>query len=808
MPRSLDNWQPWYDDQGAPFYGRMTFYKLHTTDLEEIYNYDATVALDNPILTSQYGITSQQVFLADVDYTIVMEKYIGPGPMVVDDPDTTHWKQIRVFDNLAPSQQELTPGGDVSNLIVAGTTQGSLPSIDGNPEDNLYAMVTGYYEIGDMPAQYYKLEYNVDPGLVDDGGSMIRPSGSTNTVWRLIPQENIDCRVFGVFPTEAITTVESYSSQLRNCFTYANAIGKDVYMPRVYESTSYYWLDGGTYGLGQKLHIDAGARIIGKPVTSSTMNVDEIEYFGDNLFISEGDYGTLKINCPVVYSRWISPNIAQWNGTIRKMILDGYTSNESTLTIKGCEVDILKEVAFHNINFENCTITGNGWFSNCTLKFKNCGYISDKYVKNSCTVAELSGNLIRLENFSNANKYIAWKNIQGEHDYGSLGEQTLNNAQIFSPCVLENASGTITYMGGPSGTTVEMHNVSGTITGDFENTILNLVDCWTTLVNTNANNDVRSIQHRRGSLISNTLVNLHDDSYFEGVDIRAALVTPEGKSIFKDCHIRNTLATFEVDCFDCFIYATVTTYPNPATNIYTFRFEGCTFELGGHHQVTGQNAGGLLQNCSWINNINKSGIQFVSLNRDVLDADDTHHTYVYEGNNGANTLQYKAAKWTGKLHDPNNASCGKQIGSWSPSSGGPSFVTWTWTGAAMLVTGQAATDINLYIVEFQMFSVGTTNLGQLSLRTTPPSVVGIPDPYQPTHVRKSYVNGTAMTASLSDVERTRAEWQYDQTGTPFCKGYAYAGGYNWRVTNAGTMFAVNSSLTELLDSDFNFEIYQ
>lgn len=803
MSRSLDNWQPWYDDQGAPFYGRMTFHKLHTTDLEEIYNYDATVALDNPILTSQYGITSQQVFLADVDYTIVMEKYIGPGPMVVDDPDTTHWKQIRVFDNLAPSQQELTPGGDVANLIVAGTTKGSLPSIDGNPKNNLYAMVTGYYKIGDMPAQYYKLEYNVDPGLVDDGGSMIRPSGSTNTVWRLIPQENIDCRAFGVFPTEAITTIESYSSQLRNCFTYANAIGKDVYMPRVYESTSYYWLDGGTYGLGQKLHIDAGAKIIGKPLTSSTMTIEEIECFGDNLFISEDKYGTLKINCPVVYSRWISPNINTWNGTIRKIILDGYTSNESTLTIKNCEVDILKEVAFHNINFENCTITGNGWFSNCTLKFKNCGYISDKYVKSSCTVAELSGNFIRLENFSTANKYIEWKNIQGEHNYGSIGEQEVN-AVVYADGVLEDGYGTLQITPVENGT-LELHNFSGDLSGDLTNVSFNLVDCWVRLLNTSATHYVKKIEHRRGSLSCAYNVNLTNNSLFEDVNINANIISHGAKSIFKLCELIGQVEAFELDVLDCIVRNTITTYPESNSNVYTFKIEGNTFIGNGHHSVNGVNAGGILTNCTWINNINETASQFVSLNRSVLDPDDTNHTYCYEGNTGEHTLQYKKAHWVGKL----NLTSAHSGTVWGVTTVADKWQYITWSGANWN-SGQESTNINTYLVEFEMFTVGTTNLGMFKFSTVPTTAIDSNGTYTQ---KKFYMDGMGCTSVLSDLERTRSEYISEgQTGTPFWKGYAFVDGYTWRVTNAGTFACIGVRRYEYfpnqLDYDFIFDVEQ
>lgn len=644
MPRSLDNWQPWYDDQGSPFYGRMTFYKLHTTDLEEIYNYDATLALDNPILTSQYGITSQQVFLADRDYTIVMEKYIGPGPMVVDDPDTSHWMQIRTFDNLAPEQHSTSQGGEIVNVITAGTTMGALYHTDGNPDDNLYAIVLGYYNLGDMPPQYYKLVRNVDPNFVDDGGSMIRPSGSTSTVWKLVPQENIDCRVFGVFPTEAISIENAYSSQLRNCFSYADSIGKDVYMPSVFESMSYYWLDGGTYQLGQKVHIDAGTRIIGKPLTISAFTVDEIECFGTDLFISAGDYGTISVNCPVVYSRWISPNLATWSGTIRKMILDGYTLNHSTpLRVRNCEVEILKDLSGKTIEFENCTITGNGKLTSCDVKFIRCGYISDKLVRASTTVSELTGNYLRVENFSNANKYIEWKNIQGEHDYGSLGEQHIN-AQVYADGLVEDGYGVINIVSGSTGT-LEIHNFSGDISGDLTNVKLNIVDSWVRLLNLSATNTVDQIDLRRGSISCAYDVNLTNNSTFDLCDINAHIVTPTSKATFNRCNILSNVTTFDVDISNSKISGRVTTYPDPNTGYITFKIDSCTFVGTGNHYLTSAGVNATIRNGQWLNNIGNGTALPIQYDLNHVANNDLAHAYKYENNTGNFLPKYPKHTW-------------------------------------------------------------------------------------------------------------------------------------------------------------------
>lgn len=763
--RALDNWQPWYDDTGAPFYGRMTFYKLHTTDLEEIYNSDGTVALDNPILTSHYGITSQQVFLADEDYTIVMEKYIGPGEMVSDDPDTGHWAQIRVFDNLAPSASSSVPGG--SGVVVNAGTMSDLRNIDGNPSENLFAMLLGYYENGDMPPQYYKLVYNSDPGLVDDGGSMIRPSGSTNTVWKLVPQENIDCRIFGVFPTQAISEVNAYSSQLRNCFSYADTIGKDVYMPRVYESISYYWLDGGTYQLGQKVHIDAGARVIGKPATNSVFTVDEIECFGQDLFYSHGSYGGITINCPVVYSRWISPFVSTWMGTVRKVILDGYTSTASYVIFRNCEIEIQKNISGKDIRFDNCTISGNGKLVSCTVSMKDCGYISDSYISSSSVINNLTGNDIVLQNMSTADKYIAWKNMQNEHDYGDIGEQTLHNASIYAPCVLENGTGTCTVAGTSGTGDIELHNFSGTISGDFTSVSFNMLDSWVTFNNTATNGNTKSVSIRRGN-ISGSALTLLNSSYFEDATIGCILTTPS-KAVFKRCDINAAITSFEIDVIDCKISSMITTIPEVTNNTVTFRFEENTFEVGGHHMVTGTNAGVTIVNGFWVNNLNLSGQHFVTLNRDVLDADDTHHSYLYSGNTGPYTYQHDNIKWVDTISAYGDYTQEPDVGGHHMTISNGTIVS----KSKMFHVSGGTTDISCYFTEFQMFTVGTENVGVYEFRTQPPAWKA-PDP------EHGYFGSPTQWVPYSQMVHTQERlWYSSSVGS--VKTLAYVGGYTWRI---------------------------
>lgn len=296
--RNFDNWDN-YTVEDKPFYGRFTFYKLHTTEKVEITDESGT-PINNPILSDAYGRTSQQVFLPPEDVTVVLEKYIGGGDMSENPDDVSAWSEVRSFDNI--NQEYIPEINSNDHMVVVGTTEDLT---DYTQYDKEYVMVLGYYEIGDMPPAFYHLELNSI--TTPDGGSIIR-SDPTH-IWRLITPQILDIRIFGVFPAETAASTEGFDSQFRNAFSFANTKGISVYMPKVY-NRGYYAFNGGDHLIAGTLYVDNGTVLSGKSGTISELTVGKIEG-GAAGFLERNEYNTgkLRLNVKSARSSWL----ADWN---------------------------------------------------------------------------------------------------------------------------------------------------------------------------------------------------------------------------------------------------------------------------------------------------------------------------------------------------------------------------------------------------------------------------------------------------------------------------------------------------------------
>ena len=550
--RSLDNWMPYYDRTNNPLYGRLTFYKLHTTEKQAIYNEDGTVPLPNPISTSQYGMTDVQVFLQDADYTVKVEKWVGNGEYTLDDPNVGDWEEVRTFDNLYPAIPIEAPEGVAG--IVEVSTMSKLRAVDVSGGVN-YAKLLGYNYFGDMPPQYYKLVNSPSSTIQDDGGSIIRPDNSTSKVWMLIPQENIDVRVFGIFPTSTISIQSSDTSNIHNCFNYANSQGKDVYFPQYYTSTSYYWVEGGTHSIWQKMVVDKGVHIVAKPLTTSKLRIGEIQYFGDQLFISLGAYGQLSVDCDTVKTSWKCNGWAEWPGNVKTFIMDKLNSGFS---ISNANVKIVDTITNKNLSFTNCLIEAHEKLKDCTLYFEDCGEVSDRWLSTGNTVT-LKDNLIYINNFKSANTYIEWKNMQLDPIYGDLGEQSVSGVTLLAGAVAENASFQDVTVSGDT----ELHNVSGRILiTDGPNTSLNMIDCWITI--SGSASVVEAIQLRRGSIVASKQIQILTNLYLEGASVYATFYTPGVTPVYLNCAINATQRNMlDAEYTSCTISADIIMLPGP-----------------------------------------------------------------------------------------------------------------------------------------------------------------------------------------------------------------------------------------------------
>lgn len=631
--RSFDNLQVLFDGNGNPLYGRVTFYRLHTTELLPIYNEDGTVPLQNPMPTSQRGLTDVQVFLQDQDYTVKLERWIGAGDMVLDDPNSEDWEDVRTFDNLYPAILLETPDGQPG--VVELSTMDALRHLDIRTAPDInYVKLLGYYSLGDMPPQYYKLETNSNPSIIDDGGSVIRPDVSTNKIWRLIPQENIDVRVFGVFSSPSIEALTAYNSQLHYCFQYANNIGKDVYMPQRFNGRGYYFIEGGTHSLRQKLVADEGVQIVAKPLTTSRLQIAEIQFYGNELFVSTGSYGTLYVDCPTVRTSWKCNSWAQWSGNVGKIIVD--TLN-SSFAFDGVTVEFEKEISDKTLTFTDCLITSNKKIKDCTVILQDCGEVTDRWFSTGNTFQVVSGNLLKGDNFEDVNLYIDFMNKQLDPVYGDLGERTVTGKTLLANAVVENAVFNNVTLSGDT----ELHNISGSVNLSGTGYSLNIVDCWLAVNGTGV--VLNKIQWRRGSF-SNLVSPIQALSQCElwDVEVNTALIT-NGIAVarFERCSINKDVTGQGIVCKDCHIHATVTT--SDVGGRVNFNFDGCYFGQNGRHSVTGSNIGTQVVG-TWVNNFSES-VHPIILDMTKLSGNDASHSYNYVNNNGKFLPRYPKKTW-------------------------------------------------------------------------------------------------------------------------------------------------------------------
>lgn len=599
--RNLDNWSVYMDNEGQPLYGRLTFYSLHTTQKIIIYSESGT-PLSNPMHTGLRGKTEQQVFLPNEDVTVYVEKYIGQGNMSDDERNLSAWVEQYTFDVL--KNQYVT---ESETGIITVENVSTMDHLRDDEINASYVNLLGYYEQGDMPpVQYTKVQDSVS---VDDGGSIIRVD--SDTVWKLVPKQIIDCRVFGVFPSMDYLNITAYNAQLRLCFSYANSLGLSVYMPQVFEQHGYYYIEGANHTLNQKLYIDDGVVLYGKPGTSSIITVDEIEYYGDSiLFMAGGNFGYITVNCPVVKSSWASPAWTTWQGVISTMLVDGF--NTDVFEVKNCKAEIVKNIYNMNpIQFTNCQINGDKRIYVSNIKLHNCGYITDHQIGATSNVIELVDNKILITNVKDADTYVLWKNMQNESNYGDLLGKTLTNGYLLTGTVnISNFNGNV-YLLSTARTELNISRFTGNIIFPSEAppTLPLIYTDDSSIYISGTATALNGIIARRSNF-AGTALGVFGPAYFENCTLDG-VINVQGDLTCKSCTINSNLGQHNSGTINLY-------FANNAVN--------------GTLQLYGDTIGTLIH-ATIINNNGTSEVP-IGLDRTNLDPIDSDHTYTYSGNSG------------------------------------------------------------------------------------------------------------------------------------------------------------------------------
>lgn len=370
--RNFGNNYSWLDTEGRPLVGRVTFYKLHTTEPELIYDYVGT-ALSNPIFTNAIGQTVQQVFLQDgVDYTIVFDKYIGEADMT-QDPD--NWLFQYSSDNIYDDYKAQFETGYIPVISTVSDLRGVNPDdVPVAPNSNKkFIQLIGYYDAGDKPAVYYI--YDAESTASIDNGSVI---GSTyGGRWLLVNyMDDMDVRHFGIFGTQTVESSSTIPEMIQVASDYVRDRGQALYFPCIDGELTWYPVRYNNF-VG-KFEKNTRIYCYGSGVSRITLSEKtNLVMWGDNTY-----NGTVYCYCDEGYSSYIDKD-----NSINKFIIpknsvtfdnELYTAgavrgNESSLVIGNVNVYAsapVRNMQFRNCNFllTNCLDTGNDFIS-CELKY-------------------------------------------------------------------------------------------------------------------------------------------------------------------------------------------------------------------------------------------------------------------------------------------------------------------------------------------------------------------------------------------------------------------------------------------------------
>ena len=626
-----DAWAMIWNDT-KPLVGKIEFCEANTTSLKTIYTVDGQ-ELSNPIYCN--GITTSQVMLADGDYTVRFYEYIGHGNMESDYNEDS-W---RLYKTELVKQNILNGGNDTTGVYATITTIEQLKEME-VPSDGSVVGVVGYYTSEDCPLRYYV--WHESGNYVDDGGIVIKSNNVSNGAWVMkIPGTYIDVRWYGDIPSNTSEGSTSNLGQRTKAATAANKYHKDLYFPAYGKGSSngFYMFDGSnTVSVNKDIICDTGVRFTVKEGTVGTqVTCHEFLNCDKYLFVSEvgkaiggytltadwinvGWYGSDKAVATGARVGYIVENMhapMSISNAKVKIVSQGYA-----LTMTNCEVVECNKLLDKDVTLYNMTVHTD-WFA-------------DDY--DYSTKAHLYDCRIELENCKNANTYIILKNLQGDYDYGDLGEQSIN-ATVHPGGTLENCYGSITISGTGA---IEFHNVSLSVSGFGVSNTINAVDSWLTFMTATT---LGALQLRRGSLAGNGLT-LIGDSIIENAEIRTTINTTGIKLVVRDSSIYSKITTRNIDLINNQIYAEIdqsdlggVIYVNLSGNM----FHKNTLNAPAQHYVHADTADSIVQGI-WIGNGSSyDTAHWIKLDRTNLKVQDNDHQYTY-----AKNAEPYLMKWSGR----------------------------------------------------------------------------------------------------------------------------------------------------------------
>ena len=770
--REFDQSQSWLDNSGKPLIGRLTFYKLHTSEKATIYNVNGT-AIANPQFTNTIGQTVNQVFLDnDIDYTVSYEKYIGNGIMV-DDEEPSNWEFQYSNDCTAIKVILEIDTDSLQSVNVISDLRNLDPNTVATRGNGKYIELLGYNETLDKPIVYYK--WNTTSIAADNGGSIIKVNDISTGRWELVnlfDNNGVDVRHFGVFGAASRSAAtDNMSNMIYAASQYASSIGKNLYFPAI-PGLGISWYKMNNLTINGAI-FENTTKVFGNTGTSTTIKVvgetNGLSVYSDNDYkpswtlqgeIVRTSYTTTTTNMTFSpsYKFIIDSNLDLNNITISNVIVDFVSENNSGAgytTFNNCTINSNKKIAEKIIVSGNTKLTESMFktttpvvlFSNYTgvididdfpttslwvdfvssldpsiVDFKN------REVDSTCQFEWGSGNTktityknAKFNNYVIDSKFTTFENCTGTFSLshvGGINEYTLKYSQLqqtnnltFSKLYCYNSTFTYNYTSTPSKVYTEDSKLyCGTITCSD-------IECYDTLVN--------------GALSGRV--------HLERCDLKGA-ITDNVNPVIIGCIVRNSI-----------------NQASTAANIQ-FTIVNNTFMDSGKHNLSSTVASSYLSNAKWVGNNNLTSSHFISLNRSNLKSSENDHTYEYENNTGKYTLQRLAAKWRDNI-TAGGGTAAKTIGYISFGGGGHYYYSGTYN------------DPSYYLTSCEFFSVGTTAVNCLFGGCASDVSSGTP--------HSVYINFIPVSQASVAPDPDSTYWR---DGVP--AQLQFQSGYTWKICNA------------------------
>lgn len=436
--RQFDNLQSYLDNLGEPFIGRARFCNV-IGEPQKVKDCDGNV-IDSVVYTDSSGRLSVQVFLDDVDYKVVFEKYTGESNMAEDDDDLVWEFQFESYSLY-----------DTFGIHVDTVGTQCVPTMNDlrelNPEtvggDGGFRIVRllGYEVEGDKPVVDYVFDSS-DRSGDDDGGSIIKPANyDKGGRWHLIvPTKEIDVRHFGVFPNPGPSVSGTQENGIANASRYSSSTGLPLFFPTV-KNNVYYGYKNVTLN---NVICSRTARIFNSDVDGSDDSSALTIVGSGNVYAyadSNGHSGKVVIEDDVVRTSFNANNSRYVSlRPISKVIFDveDYVGGS-----KWNDVDVVLEKDQSNESFfERCSFSGPGKFVNgAVIHFTECdikgSYFEDDFDFSNCSFDKCFSD---PRNWGDGNICLQFFVMNGNLDIDLKNSVVTKLPDIPVPTTLRNAT--------------------------------------------------------------------------------------------------------------------------------------------------------------------------------------------------------------------------------------------------------------------------------------------------------------------------------------------------------------------------------